>query len=99
MVAKEPRSAIAVLMGLHGVHTPVASAVATAIHPQVHTILDFRALETLGNPTRDRTIPFYCAYLGYCTELAREWQMPLRTLDRALWQWSCERSGRGVRSC
>jgi hypothetical protein len=90
--AKAPRSAVAVLMGLHGVNVPVASAIMTVIRPDTYTILDFRVLEALGNPTLDRSLPFYLAYLDYCIGLAKEWEMPLRHLDRALWQWSKERS-------
>ena len=90
--AKEPRSAIAVLTGLSGVDTPVASAIATVIHPDTHTILDFRALETLGNRSPDRSMTFYLNYLAFCTNLAAEWKMSLRQLDRALWQWSADRS-------
>lgn len=97
--AREPRSAIAVLTGLYGVDTPVASAITTVIHPKVHTILDYRALESLGNPTADRSIPFYLSYLAYCTGLAIGWRMPLRSLDRALWQWSRERSDRRITRC
>jgi hypothetical protein len=91
--AETPRAAIAVLTDLYGVDTPVASAVMTVIRPERFTILDFRALEALGNPTGDRSVPFYLAYLGYCTDLASRWEMPLRQLDRALWQWSRVRSG------
>jgi hypothetical protein len=92
-LAEEPRSAIAVLVGLHGVGVPVASSVMTVLRPDAYTILDFRALEALGNRTTDeRSLLFYLAYLRFCIKLAREWEMPLRHLDRALWQWSKERS-------
>lgn len=92
LCAKTPRSAIAVLTGLYGINTPVASAVMTAIRPKTYTVLDFRALEALGNPTAARSVPFYLSYLNYCTDLASRWKMPLRQLDRALWQWSAARS-------
>ena len=90
--AEAPRSAIAVLVGLHGVDTPVASAIMAVTRPEAHTVLDYRALEALGNPTLDRSIRFYLTYLSYCSELAREWGMTLRDLDRGLWQWSKARS-------
>lgn len=90
--AETPRSAIAVLVGLHGVDTPVASAIMAVTHPEAHTVLDFRALEALGNPTLDRSLRFYLTYLSYCSELAKEWGMTLRDLDRGLWQWSKDRS-------
>jgi hypothetical protein len=46
--ATQPRSAIAILTGLSGVAVPVASAIMTTVHPERYTIIDFRALETLG---------------------------------------------------
>ena len=91
VAANESRSTIAVLMGLYGVNTPVASAIATAIYPERFTIFDFRALEALGTTETDRSIPFYLDYLRFCTGLAKDWSISLRTLDRALWQWSADR--------
>ena len=48
MAARTERAAVAVLTGLYGVDVPVASAVLTAAHPGRYTILDFRALYSLG---------------------------------------------------
>jgi hypothetical protein len=47
-IAQTERAAIAVLCGLCGVEIPVASALLTAIDPKRYTIIDFRALESLG---------------------------------------------------
>jgi len=69
---------------------PVASAVLTAINPERFTIIDFRSLEALGAETKDRSVGFYLEYLDYCRNLVRENRTELRTLDRALWQWSYE---------
>jgi hypothetical protein len=91
-LAKEPRSTMAVLMGLHGVATPVAAAVATAIYPSIHTMFDFRALEALGCTNHDMSLPAYLKYREFCLSLASEWNMTLRNLDRALWQWSADLS-------
>jgi hypothetical protein len=89
--AKTERAAIAVLVGLHGVHVPVASAILTAIDPARYTVIDFRALEALGSESKDRAINFYLAYLDICRKLAKRHKVTLRNLDRALWQWSSER--------
>ncbi len=35
---------------------------------------------------------FYLKYLAHCTDLAAKWNLSLRQLDRALWQWSKEQS-------
>jgi hypothetical protein len=90
--ARCPRSSIAVLVGLHGVDVPVASAIMAMVKPDVHTVIDFRALEALGYAGNYRSIPFYLYYRAYCVNLAREWGMTVRNLDRSLWQWSSEES-------
>jgi hypothetical protein len=92
--AKEPRSAISVLIGLHGIQVPVASAIMTAIKPDTYTIIDFRALEALGIRREDQVIDLnrYLRYLSFCIKQSAEWKMSLRDFDRALWQWSKNRS-------
>jgi len=87
MVAKTERAAIAVLTGLNGVQVPVASAILTAIDPERFTIIDFRALQAL-NAEHPITLDFYLDYLDECRRLAKANNVDLRTLDRALWQWS-----------
>jgi hypothetical protein len=79
-----------VLLGLHGVHTPVASAILTAINLNRYTILDFRALQSLGSNSTDRSVNFYLVYLKACRQLARTHRISLRNFDRALWHWSDE---------
>ena len=90
--AQTERAAIAVLCGLHGVDVPVASAILTAVAPERFTIIDYRALESLGVTNYVPTVDFYLAYLRACRELVRENTVSLRELDRALWQWSKEHS-------
>jgi hypothetical protein len=80
------------LCGLKGVGIPVASAILTMVYPDRYTIIDFRALEALGIQRGDgeETVEFYLEYLQTCRSLAQEYKIDLRTLDRALWQWSKE---------
>ena len=92
VAAKTDRAAAAVLTALHGVQVPVASAILTTIDPERFTIIDFRALEALGVKKSNITIDFYLSYLKQCRKLARINKVPLRELDRALWQWSKEKS-------
>jgi hypothetical protein len=92
VAARTARAAIAVLTGLYGVEVPVASAVLTAIDQEQYTVIDVRALESLGSKSPDRTVDFYLVYLAYCQSKAKEWGISLRTLDRALWQWSKKKS-------
>jgi hypothetical protein len=93
--------AMRALLELHGVDIPVASAILTAIFPEQYTVLDFRALEALGYARRD--VRFYEEYVAYCKRLAESNVVtpqselpaptPLRTLERALWEWSRKYAG------
>jgi hypothetical protein len=94
-------SAMRALLELHGVDIPVASAILTAIFPERYTVLDFRALEALGYARRD--VRFYEEYVAFCKRLAEsnvvtpQSELPaptsLRTLERALWEWSRKYAG------
>ena len=90
--AKTDRAAVAVLTGLRGVDVPVASAILAAIEPDRFTIIDRRALESLGVKQPSPTVEFYLEYLAHCRRLASEQGVSLRELDRALWQWSNARN-------
>ena len=83
------RGAIAVLCSLRGVGIPVASAIMTVCDPTRFTIIDVRALETLGvkqYPSGDTS--YFLSYLTFCRNTAENFRVPLRDLDRALWQAS-----------
>jgi hypothetical protein len=85
------RSAVETLDRLHGVGVPMASAILTTIHPDKYTVIDVRALESLGVlKYPSDSIDYYLSYLRKCRELAHKHHVDLRTLDRALWQWSKE---------
>jgi hypothetical protein len=53
-------------------------------------VIDFRALQSLGTKRSYVNISFYLEYLNACRDLARQYNVSLRTLDRALEQWSDE---------
>jgi hypothetical protein len=81
------------LSGLRGVGVPVASALLHFAVPDRYPILDVRALESLGRKGRSvYPVSFWVAYLHACRELAAEHRVSLRTLDKALWQYSKEKS-------
>ncbi|MCJ2069317.1 hypothetical protein MKK75_10980 [Methylobacterium sp. J-030] len=88
VAAKTDRAAASVLCGLAGVKLPVASAVLMAIDPARYTIIDVRALDSLGALGNRIDLRLYLTYLHFCRALAFEAGTSLRTLDRALWQWS-----------
>ena len=96
--AKDDRSAIVALVrdssletGLHGIQVPVASAILTAIFPNRFTVIDYKALASLGCPQDFPGVGFYLEYLRTCRRIKDENRVSLRTLDRALWQWWANR--------
>lgn len=87
-------SNISNLKCLHGVGAPVASTILSVMFPQEYTILDFRALHALGIPKKlYYSNSFFPEYNAFCLQLAKKNGVDLRTLDKALWQWSKENSG------
>jgi len=86
-------AAVRALVALYGVGVPIASAILTVIDPSRYTIIDVRALEALGVHATYPNVDFYLRYVACCRELAAESGVDLRTLDRAMWQWSKEQAG------
>jgi hypothetical protein len=81
------------LLELDGVGVPTASTLLYCAFPDHYPILDVRALESLGvKPRSQYPLSFWLGYLDACRELARGAAVSLRTLDKALWQHSQERS-------
>jgi hypothetical protein len=99
-VAASPEStteaAVKALLDLNGIDITLASAILAAIFPERYTVLDYRSLEALGHARHD--VHFYEEYLAFCKRLAESnivqpqnelpGATPLRTIDRALWEWS-----------
>jgi hypothetical protein len=84
---------MAALLRLSGVGVPTASVLLFAAMPDDYPILDVRALESLGVRSRSQyPVSFWLDYLVACRELAGRLGVSLRTLDKALWQHSRERS-------
>ena len=81
------------LLALASVGLPTASVLLHFALPEALPILDVRALESLGVTGRSSYTPaFWAGYVTACHELAAANGISLRTLDRALWQYSKERS-------
>src|SRR3954454_7416462 len=82
---------MAALLELKGVGVPTASTLLYFAFPDDYPILDVRALHALGHKPRSvYPISYWLPYLAACRELALEHGVSLRTLDKALWQWSKE---------
>jgi EcsC protein family len=81
------------LTSLRGVGLPSASALLHFAFPADYPILDVRALESLGVPGRSTySTAFWQRYLAACRTLAATHAVTIRTLDKALWQYSKERA-------
>lgn len=89
-VAREDSPAIRTklekLVSLSGVGVPMASAILTAMYPETVTVIDRRALDSLGVTHPNNLIAIYEDYLGFCISKAAEFKMTLREFDRALWK-------------
>ncbi len=87
--ALEEAARFEALTVLPGVGGPVASALLHFAFPEGYPILDVRALESLGVKARSvYPTAFWVEYVEYCRELAPAHGVSLRTLDKALWQYS-----------
>ncbi|MGX1007050.1 hypothetical protein AB7M69_001407 [Bradyrhizobium japonicum] len=61
----------------------------TAVAPQRYTVIDFRALWSLGIERRGYySVTLYLGYLAACRAIAAGAGVDLRSLDRALWRYS-----------
>jgi hypothetical protein len=88
--APEERIRIEAFTRLHGVAYPTASVLLHFARPDAYPIIDFRALWSLGwaSPPTSYTFAFWWAYTLACRSLAKNAGVTVRTLDRALWQYS-----------
>lgn len=87
--AGDEATRIAALLELEGVGVPTASTLLYFAFPDDYPILDVRALESLGVKSRSTyPVNFWLEYLDACRELSRRTGVTLRTLDKALWQYS-----------
>ena len=68
---------------------PTASTLLHFAFPDAYPILDRRAVHALGQrPRSTYAVAFWLDYLDACRTLAGQHGVSLRTLDKALWQWS-----------
>lgn len=83
--AASDRAAVAVLTGLRGVNVPMASAILTAIDQYRFTVIDVRALATLGVQRRYPSVQDFCDYVVFCRSTAAASGMSLRDFDLGIW--------------
>ena len=88
----DDRARIELLTLLDGVGWPTASVILHFFHRESYPILDYRALWSVrAKPPRKYTFDFWWRYTLYCRRIAKKAGVRMRTLDKALWQYSKER--------
>jgi len=89
--AETERARIQALTNLDGVSWPAASVIVHFFHRDPYPIIDFRALWSVGLevPTQ-YTFDFWWPYVEFCRDVAKQSEVSMQTLDRALWQYSKE---------
>lgn len=88
---RHERLRIGSLLILQGVSWPTASVVLHFFHPEPYPILDVRAVWSLGMAAPSGySFRFWWRYVRSCRDLSRSLVLPMRTIDRALWQYSRE---------
>jgi len=79
--------------GLRGVGYPVASAILHFAFPNMYPIMDFRVIESLGwDVPSSYTFDFWQKYCTEVRRVASEHDLPIRTVEKALWMYSKEQS-------
>jgi|SRR6056297_3476760 len=87
--ANHERSRIEVLTLLNGVMWPTASVILHLFHKEPYPILDFRALWSVElEMPKQYSFSFWWEYVQFCRTIAQRNSVDMRTLDRALWQYS-----------
>lgn len=98
--AQRTEDALTELTKLRSVGVRVATAFLAMISPEEHTVLDVNALWSLSIKRNDYPAWLYSAYLCECHALRSKYNVPLRTLDRALWKFAdVKRPKRKRREC
>ena len=85
------RARIESLTILDGVSWPSASVILHLFHRDPYPIIDYRALWSVSLEVPGQyTFGFWWPYVEFCRSLAAIARVDMRTLDRALWQFSKE---------
>lgn len=88
--ATSERARIRALRLLDGVDWPTASVILHLFHKDSYPILDFRAMWSIGLDDYKYSSAFWSDYTNFCRDIASCNQVDMRTLDKALWQYSKE---------
>ena len=80
------------LLELDGFQLPMASSLMHFVFPENFPIIDKLALFTLLDREQNvgKNMRLWRAYQSKCLEIKSAYDLPLRTIDRALWQYAKE---------
>ena len=94
---QDERARIESLTILDGVLWPTASALLHFFHRDPYPLLDVRAVWSLDEEVPAQvTFDFWRRYVDCCRRLAKDQGVSMRTLDRALWQYSAAKQPAGT---
>ena len=85
---KNERTTIEVLTLLDGVDWPTASAILHLFDKNKYPLLDFRALWSISIENYKYNFKFWWDYVLFTRKISEKNNIDMRTLDRALWQYS-----------
>lgn len=92
LTTKFEEVAIGILQILKGVNFPVASVILHFGATNKYPIIDYRALWSLSVDVPSfYTYDFWKSYIDYCRKLSQKTKLDMRTIDKALWQYSKEK--------
>ena len=92
--SKDERFKIQALRLLEGVEWPTASVILHFCDRGRYPILDVRVLWSAGlDATPSYSLPFWIEYTDFMRGLAADAGVSMRTLDKALWQYSKVKQG------
>ncbi len=87
--AEKEDQQITKLMELKGVSWAVASAILHFAFPDKYPILDFRVIWSLGwKKQTGYNLDFWQKYCHTILDIAKQFNLPVRTVDKALWEYS-----------
>lgn len=87
------RARVESLLILDGVGWPMASVILHFYHRDPYPILDYRALWSSSLHATAYDFEFWWSYVQFCRKVAARSDVDMRTLDKALWQYSKESQG------
>lgn len=92
---KNEEARVKILFVLKGISWPVASTILHFAFPDKYPIMDFRALWSLGlEQPKSYNFNFWQSYCEKIREVAKSVNEDIRTVDKALWQYSKEKQNK-----